>query len=264
MNIKPDVLQTVMVLLVNEDISCIYGYMEPLDGYRNVYLYTQGGQQTEPVTYYIGKYGACPVAVRKIPPVFQANYNASTVVMMADQCFPNLGAVISVGVACGIKRKAQICDVLVSSKILNYDYDITVQGYLLKGEAITVSTPVVTLFTQPVQWPNYAVEEYSKLNRQRVPNVKSGVIVSGPCVVDPTKSGFVRNFADEVIGIEMDGVNLFAENQHVAIHTIIVKAVCDFGDGTNITVKQPIAALLAANLVHAGLSHPQAHEILKG
>ena len=239
--------------------------MEPLDGHRNIYLFNQGGQQTEPVAYYIGKYGACIAAVRKISPVFQANDNASTVVMMADQCFPNLDAIISVGIACGIKNNIQMCDVLVSSKILNYEYDITEKRYLPKGEAIIVSTPVVKLFTQPVQWPNYTVKKYLKAKRKRVPNVKSGVIVSGPYVVDdPAISGFVRNFAYDAIGIEMDGDNLFVENQHIAINTINVKAVCDFGDGKNIKANQPTAALLAADLVYRGLCHPQAPEILKG
>ena len=239
--------------------------MEPLDGHRNMYLFNQGGQQTEPVTYYIGKYGACIAAVRKIPPEFQANNNASTVAMMADKCFPNLGAIISVGIACGIKRKVQMCDVLVSSKVLCYDYDITEKGYLPKGEAIIVSTPVLKLFTQPVRWPNYTVKKYLKVKKQRVPNVKSGVIVSGPYVVDdPAISEFVRNFAYDAIGIEMDGSNLFALNQHIAIHTITVKAVCDFGDGKNITANQPTATLLAADLVYRGLCHPQASEILKG
>ena len=48
-------------------------------------------------------------------------------------------------------------------------------------------------------------------------------------------NGFVRNFAYDAIGIEMDGANLFAQNQHITIHTITVKAVCDFGDGKNIS-----------------------------
>ena len=145
-NIVCEVLQNVIVLLVNVNISSTYGCMEPLDGHENIYLFNQRGQQTEPITYYIGKYGACTAAIRKIPPVFQTNDTVSTVVMMADQCFPNLVAVISVGVASGIKKKVQICDVLVSSKVLNYDYDITAKKYLPKGEATAVSSQVPRVF----------------------------------------------------------------------------------------------------------------------
>ena len=264
-SIEIKALKSVKVLLVStSEFSVIWDHLEPLDGYKHIYRYNQIGRQTQLITYYIGKYGACQAAIIKISPVFEAN-NTSSIIMMADQCFPNLGAIISVGVACGIKKKAQICDVLVSSKVINYNYDITMDQHLPVGKAITVPSPVVKLFTQPVQWPNDAVKKYLKVNRQRIPNVKSGVILSGPYIVDdPAISGLVRNFADETIGIEMDGANLFTENQHIAIHTFIVKAVCDFGDGRNIKVNQHTAALLAADLVHRGLSRPQAPEILQG
>ena len=267
-NIEVDVLQSIVVLLVNihgTSESVIHRYLQPLDGHTNLYKFYQSAQQTEPVTYYIGKYGACPTAIRWLLPKSQASHDHSIVVMMADQCFPNLGAIISVGVAYGIKKKAQLCDVLVSSKILNYDYDITVKKYLPKGEATALSTPVVKLFTQRVQWPNDAVKKHLEVNRQQIPNVKSGVIMSGPHVVnDPAIIGLVRNFADGVIGIEIGGANVFAKRQHFTINTIIVKAVCDFGDGKNIKVNHPFAALLATDLVHTGLSHPQAPEILQG
>ena len=258
-------LQSVIVLLVSvNEFSIAWKYLELLDGHKDIYRYKQSGQQTELVTYYIGKYGTCPTAIIKIPPVFKANNNLSTIVMMADQCFPNLHAIISVGVACGIKNKIQMCDVLVSSKVINYDYDTIMKSCLPKGEAVIVSSPVIKLFTQPVQWPCDTVKKYLKVNRRRIPYVKSGVILSGPYVVDnPLMNRSLRNFADDATGIEMDGSNLFAD-QHISANTIIVKAVCDFGDGKSIKVNQHTAALLATDLVHTGLSHPQAPEILKG
>ena len=257
-------LQSVAVLLLStHETSFIREYLQPLDGHENVYRLRQ---QAEIVTYHIGKYGTCIAAVRKIPPVFKENDNPAAVVMMANQCFPNLGAVISVGVACGIKKKTQICDVLVSTKVINYNYDITMERYLPKGEAVTVSSSVIKLFTQPVHLPNDAVNKYLEVNNQQIPNVKTGVMLSGPYVVDGPAAinKLVKNFGVEVIGIEMDGANLFVKNQEATLNTIIVKAVCDFGDGKNIEINQDTAALLAANLVYTGLSHPQAPEILKG
>ena len=262
-----DVLRSIVVLLVNVHGTCdsvIHRYLQPLDGHVNVYIFYQGGQ-AELVTYYIGKCGTCPTAIRGLPRNFQGNDNHGTVVMMADQCFPNLGTIISVGVACGVKRKAQILDVLLSSKVINYNYDITVKACSPKGEAISVSSSVVKLFAQPVQWPSDTTKNYLAANRQQIPNVKSGVILSGPFVVnDPAINKLVKNLAVEAIGIEMDGANLFAKNQEATVNTIIVKAVCDFGDGKSIKANQLTAALLAANLIRSGLSHPQASEILKG
>ena len=256
-----------MVLLVSSnEFSVIWNSLQPLDSYKDIYRYTQVGCQTQSTTYYIGKYGACPAAIMKIPPVFEASNNASTAVMMADQCFANLDAIISVGVICGIKKKAQICDVLVSSKVINYSYDITMKGYIPKGEAITVSNAVAKLFAQPVQWPSEPVmKKYLEFNRQRIPDVKSGLILSGPYVVDdPAINKMVKKFAVEAIGIEMDGANIFGKNQKATVNKIIVKGVCDFGDGKDIKVNQNTAALLASDLVYIGLSHPQASEILKG
>ena len=264
-SIEMEVLKSVKVLLVfTSEFSVMWNYLEPLNGYKHIHRYNQIGHQTQIITYYIGKYGACHAAIIKISPVFEPN-NTSTIVMMADQCFPNLDAVISVGVVCGIKKKAQICDVLVSSKVINYIYDITTKEYIQKGEAITLSNAVVKLFAQPVQWPSELGKKYLEVNRQQIPDVKCGMILSGPYVVDdPAINEMVKKFAVEAIGIEMDGANIFANNQKATVNTIIVKAVCDFGDGKDIKVNQNTAALLASDLVYIGLSHPQASEILKG
>ena len=262
-SIEAEVLQNIMLLLVDVNISYTYGYLQPLDGHRSIYLLNQGEQETELITYYIGKYGACPAAVRKISCVLEAKGNARTIHMMADQCFPNLDAIISVGVACGIKNKIQLFDALVSSKVINYD--IERQGYLPKGEAITVSSHLLKLFTQPVQWPDNRIKKHLIDSGVPMPNVKSGTVLSGPYTVGGTAiRRFIKNFGDKAIGIEMDGANLFAESHQITTSTIIVKVVCDYGDGNNIGKCKSTARLLSADLVHKTLSDSQAFETLKG
>ena len=265
-----EVLQSVTVLLVavhRNEISIICKYLQPLDGHKDVYRFKQVGHQTELVTYYIGKYGACPAAVRYAPLGIAMHHTTSSVLIMAYQCFPYLCAIVSIGIACGIKKKVQMCDILVSSKVLHYDKVMDKhQEYLPKGKAITVSSQLLKLFTQPVQWPDDAMKKYLKDHGQRSPNVKSGVILSGPFPVDDpalTKT-LAENFPDKGIGIEMDRAYLFPENQQSTVNIIIVKAVCDFGDGKNVTMYQYTAALLAANLVHNCLSDTHASEFFKG
>ena len=270
-DIEVEVLQNVSVLLVTINTtkpsffkSVICKYLQPLDGHKNIYGFNQGGHQTELVTYYyIGKYGACTAAITYFSPGIKIHCTTSTITMMAKHCFPNLGAIISIGIACGIKKKVQLCDVLVSSEVVNYDKQI--EEYVPKGKAITVSSQLLKLFTQPFQWPNHAMKKYLKDHRQRIPNVKSGVILSGPYPVDPavTKT-LVEKFTHEGIGIEMDGAYPFAENQQTTLNYIIIKAVCDFGDGKNITKYYHTAALLAADLVHKCLSEPHAVEFFTG
>ena len=248
-----------MVLVVDVNISYTYGYLQPLDGHRNVYLFNQGEQEAELVTYYIGKYGACPGAVSCV----LGESKARTVHMMADQCFPNLGGIISVGVACGIKNKTQLFDALVSSKIINYGNER--QRYLPKGEAITVSSHLLKLFTQPVQWPNYEIKKTLIDDGVPMPDVKSGTILSGSYFVgDSVIQTLIKNFADKAIGIEMDGANLFVENHQITTNTIMVKVVCDFGDGENMESCKSTARLLSADLVHKTLNDPQTFETLRG
>ena len=263
-HIENEVLQSVMVLLVStQETSIIRKYLQPLDGHENVYRFRQ---QTDRVTYHIGKYGVCRAAVRMIFPGAKVHDSASNVSVMADQCFPNLGAIISVGVVCGIKSKVQLCDVLVSSKVINYDKALYEhQGYLPKGEAVTVSSQLIKLFAQPVQWPDDKTKKHLTDRGMPMPKVKVGTILSGPYVVsDPAIKRLIKNFADKAVGIEMNGAHLLPENQKATANIIIVKAVCDFGDGKNIERYNYTATLLAVDLAHKSLSNPQAFQVLEG
>ena len=247
-----------MVLLVDVNISYTYGYLQPLNGHRKVYLFNQCKQEAELVTYYVGKYGACPAAVSC---VLGVKGNARTVCMMADQCFPNLGGIISVGIAYGIKNRTQLLDALVSSKVINYGSEDL--GYFPKGETIIVSSHLLKLFDQPVQWPNDEIKRHLIGTGMPIPNVKSGTILSGPYTVGDSR--LIESFADQAIGIEMDGVNLHAKNNQITTtNTIIVKVVCDFGDGKNTERCKSTARLLSADLVHKALNDPKAFETLRG
>ena len=269
-SIEKEVLQSVMVLLVTVNInatSATRSYLQPLDGHKNIYKFYQGGQQAKVIIYHIGKYGACQAAIREIPPYIEVHDSTSSISVMAHLCFPNLGGIVSVGVACGIKGKVKMCDVLVSSQILKYEKASDEHDeYSPRGEAIVVSSQLKKLITQPVQWPSDAIKKRLHDNGERMPDVKSGVILSGPYLVDDPimKKALAKNFAREAIGIEMDGAHLFITNQQIAANTVIIKAVCDFGDGRNRKKYQPTAALLAADLVHKCLRDPQAPEVLKG
>ena len=259
-DIETEVLQIVMVLLVTRNVNeflATYGYLQPLDGHDNIYKFDQGRQQTKVVTYYIGRYGACPAAIRNISSGYEIHNT-----MMINQCFPNLGGIISVGVTRGIKGVVKLCDVLVSSKVVNFDISRVKEEP--NAEAVVISPQLSKLFAQPIQWPNDEIKKRLSGSGEKIPDVKSGAILNGPQLVDDqTIQKLVETFAHEVIGVEIGG-HPFSVNQGSTANTIIVKAVCDFGDGNNIEKYEPTAALLAADLVHECLTNPSAHEALKG
>ena len=263
---KAEILQKIMILLVTAnpvETSATHSYLKPLNDHDYVYKFNQGVQQGSDVIYYIGQYGACPAAIRGDSEVCSS---IKTLSMMADQCFPNLGGIISVGIVHGIKDKVQIYDVLVSEKVINYDKaENKDEGYLQKGKPIIVSSELFKLFTQRDEWPDVRNKKYLNDHGNLIPNVKSGVLLSGPCTVDnpATEKILSRDFANEAIGIEMDRAYFYTESQYITPNTIIVKAVSNFENEKNDEVYELIASLLAADLVHKCLSDPQAPEIFK-
>ena len=150
-HIETEVLQNITVLLVTVTIIetlATLSYLQPFDGHGNIYKFTQGVEPGKVIIYYVGRYGACPAAVTQVPSDFQVHNSTSSISIIADQCFPNLGGIISVGVACGIKGKVEICDVVVSSKVVNYDRERNEhEGYSPRGEAIVVPYQLSKLFT---------------------------------------------------------------------------------------------------------------------
>lgn len=269
-DIETEVLQCITVLLVtvtiNESLATL-SYLQPLVGHRNIYKFTQGVEPGKVIVYYVGKYGACPAAVTQVPSDFQVHNSTRSISIIADQCFPNLGGIISVGVACGVKGKVEMCDVVVSSKVVNYDRARNEhEGYSPRGEAIVVPYQLSKLFNQPVQWPNDTIRKRLNDNGTHIPNVKFGVILSGPYYANDSvmKKTLIRNFACEALCIEMSRSHLVTTNQQTIPSTVVVKAVCDFGDGKNKKVYQSTAALLAADVVNQCLSDPKALDMLKG
>ena len=272
-DIEAKVLQNIMVLLVAVNINetlAAHSYLQPLDGHEYLYQFYkplyQDGQQSKVVVYYIGKYGACTAAIRNVPAGFEVYNSASTVLTMADQCFLNLSAIISVGVACGIKKKVKMCDVLVSSKFVNFDKTRDAsEGYFQGRETVTVSPQLIKLFTQFEQWPSDAIRKRLNDNKISPPKVKTGIILSGPYHAEDAviSTALVKKQVREAIGIEVEGSHVHVEKEQ-SIATITIKGVCDFGDGKDTEMYQPTAALIAADLVHKCLSNPQAYEMLKG
>ena len=270
-NIQDEVLEKIVVLLVtvnNNETLATRSYLKPLDGHENIYKFSKRddfNQLHEVATYYIGKYGACPAAIRVIPPGSQVLGGASSVPRMALGCFPHLGAIIGVGVACGVEKKVKMCDVVVSSKVVNYDQGRIQHGeFTSRGQAINASEYLHMLLTERVKWPNDSFRKRLQESKMHIPKVKSGVVLSGPYLIDDAvmKQLLIKDFAQEAIGVEMEGAYLFAASRPASTDVILVKAVCDYGDGRKDKSYQPTAALMAADWVHTQLSDPQVPDMV--
>ena len=260
-NIEEEVRNSVVIWLVtmntNETLATQV-YLQQLDD-KHVYkvLKTQNGQD---ITYYVGRYGNYPAALINVPSDFKIHDTTSGITKITYEYFPNIIVVINVGILCGVEDKVKMCDVLVSSEIVNYNKD----G--IRGEMITVSPQLTKLFTQSTQWPSDFIKKYLNNSQIPMPIVQSGVILSGPYLSEDhvMKATLVKSVAPEAVGIEIEGMHPFNETQMTMRSTIIVKAVCDFKDRQKNEIYQPTAALLAAGLVHTCLRSDQARRIFAG
>ena len=219
------------------------------------------GPLRKTATYIFGKFGAFNVAVHRM--VSQGPAAAQDVIIVAAHCFGhNLNAIIAVGVACGVEKKSDYLDVLVAEKISCYQrarYGIGDKDELpIKNRDITnlpTSSFFLDIFNQPPQWPtNEKGETVAKLAKK--PVLRLGTILSGNKLVDnqQVKEELLKNFSPEAIGIEMEGAGLYHNYKDHNYEILVIKGVCDFGDGKKDKKYQPTAALLAAECLRHYLS----------
>ena len=263
---KNKVLRSIEVLLMTININetlVIQGYLQRLNGHANVYKFLKhidlDGQTAKYVTFYIGKYGICPAAIGVVPDDLEVHRSHNSLAVMAYDCFPNLSTILSIGITCGIQKKVKMCDVLVSSKIVYYDKE---KAEPEKSE-IGISNQLIQIFNQPDGWPRESIQERLKYNQIMLPNVITGVILSGLHLNnDPAIKN--EDIAPKVIGTDMEGVPLFGGALQTMANIIIVKAVCGFQAGRYDETYQPTAALLAADLVYECLSSSQTQKLFTG
>jgi nucleoside phosphorylase len=136
-------------------------------------------------------------------------------------------AVIMVGIAFGVNEEKQhIGDILISKQIMDYDLqrigtDTDSKFVIIpRGDRPSASPRMLSRFRAAA---NYW---------ETPPKVRFGLILSGAKLVDN------QDFRDQLlkfeagtIGGEMEGGGLYAVAQRKKVDWILVKAICDWGDG---------------------------------
>ena len=243
--------------------------LEPMEGSTTLlrYQHNYTGLLAKVATYTFGRFGAFNAAIQRM--TIQGPASAQDVITIAADCFGhNLNAIFSVGVACGVRKKNNMLDVLVSKKVTFYK--AARQGTNKEGKLEIISRDIANLptsefllqhFYNPPEWPTESSKVAASLKTKK-PKKHTGLLLSGDYLVDNEefKDKLLNAFAKEAIGIEMEGAGLYHDYRSHNYEILIVKAVCDFGDGKKNKDYQPTAALLAAECLHHYLSR----EISKG
>ena len=146
-------------------------------------------------------------------------------------------AVIMVGIAFGTRpRKQKMGSVLVSKQLQTYEpQKVTDGAYVPRGDRVTASTHLLDKFASgDLDWKGDAPVQF-------------GLILSGEKLVNAAKfRDSLLELEQEAIGGEMEGVGLYVAASDAKVDWLLVKAICDWGDGSKNDEHQQVAARNAA------------------
>ena len=151
-------------------------------------------------------------------------------------------AVIMVGIAFGVNEEKQaIGDILVSEQLRLYDLQRvgTKDGrveIILRGDKPHASPWLINRLRS------------AELHEWKSAKVRFGAVLTGEKLVDNVDfRNQLRGFEPEAIGGEMEGAGLYVSCHDKKTDWILVKAICDWGDGHKATDKDERQALAAHN-----------------
>lgn len=156
-------------------------------------------------------------------------------------------AVIMVGIAFGlIPEEQHLGDILVSRQLVGYELQKIEQradGAEIvrpRGDRVQASPRLLSLLRA-------SIFDWSE------PKVHFGLVLSGDKLVNSKNfSNKLLGIESEAIGGEMEGTGAYAAAYRNNIHWILIKAICDWADGTKDDAYQKMAAENAARfLLHA-------------
>jgi nucleoside phosphorylase len=153
-------------------------------------------------------------------------------------------AIIMVGIAFGAKpEKQKLGDILVSHQIMAYEPEKEGKRRISRGVRVNASVPLLDVARNAdLDWSE--------------PKVHFGIILTGEKLVNNLafRNRLITQEPEAVGGeMEANGLYLAASGSHV--NWILVKAICDWADGTKNDEAQPLAAINAARFALSMLQH---------
>lgn len=245
-------VDVVILVVNNHELDAVLHLLKPLPKQRRIYRTHIGTE-----TYYLGRYGLYCTAVSRcrmgsVGPGSAAHATPRAIALWQPK------ALIMVGIAFGANRKKhKIADVLVATQIIPYEPQRVGQRREQRGEPLSTNPTLLNRFCNAPGW------HFSRPDGREV-IVDDGPILSGEKLVDEEefKAELIDRYPTS-IGGEMEGAGLSGAASMEGTPWILVKAICDWADGTKTDRHQPLAAAAAASLVEHVLKHKGALDGLK-
>ena len=221
MPFSEDLVKGITVLLMTAtslELRGIMGYLKPKDGNGKI-IQTYTDTEAEKIRLYIGKYGKCPVAVGITAEGPHSGKIITTRIMEAVK--PRY--VIAVGICYGMdKSKTSPGDVIVSSAIYDLRVDNTLQP---RGGTPPVGATLLQVFSSPIG--------YSHTQDGKEVKVHCSPFITGPLIVSSKHKEQLKGLRPDALGGDIEGADIMAaaENAPYKVEAIVIKAICNWGDG---------------------------------
>ncbi len=232
--------QVLLLAATLTERNAILERMQAPLGHERILRVFEGAQ-----TYYVGVLGSVGVALTTSRAGSDLR-DGSAMVTPEAIGLVEPRAVVSVGIAFGgYTEKLRIGDVLVSTHVIPYGpAREQTDGRIHRGGEHDAGSILLNRFLEARNWVFPRSDGYRC-------KVVDGRMLSGPKLVDslPFKTELFTDHP-EAIGGEMEGTGVYAGSERRGISEwIIVKSVCDWGDGTKGDAHHALAATVAVEFV---------------
>lgn len=231
-------VQVLLLTSTDTERKALHLRMAPLAGRKGL---VEGAIHR--VTYRLGRLGRYPVAHVESTAGSQARHGAALTIHDAlNELEPKV--VLSVGIAFGLDPKKQrLGDVIVAEAVIPYELQRVDMKVIHRAQPILCGSLLSERFrTRRADWRFACGEEFV--------NVFQGVMLSGEKLVDSKEflGRLIEAFPQAVAG-EMEGAGLYAATARQGVEVLLVKALCDWGNGSKTDRVQAFAAKAAVSLV---------------
>jgi len=201
-------------------------------------------------TFYLGTFGAYQTVIT-LSTMGPLGPGGATLTTAATIQLWNPTVVLMVGIAFGANRdKQKPADVLVTEHLVPYEHQRVGKELIFRNTIPPSSPPLVDRFRNTLGW---------RFNRPDGTSCGKhvGQVLSGEKLIDsqPYKDVLLQRFPT-AIGGEMEGAGLYAACVRANKPWILVKGVCDWGDGKKNDTYHEMAAAAAVSLCMHVFSDP--------
>lgn len=235
----------VLILTATEvELKYALARLKPLESSAGILKGVQGNE-----TYYLGKFGAFNAVVAKCE-MGLSGVNASILTTEEALRLWQPKAAFMVGIAFAKDASKQhIGEVLVAKSVIPYDNQrVGEQVVVHRGQPLPSDAALLNRFENAYDW-KFVLPDGSLCKKD------SGPILSAEKLVDSLafRDALFKQFPNAVGG-EMEGAGFYAAAYRKRVPCLLLKSICDWGDGKKHKRHQPLAAATACSLLYQVLS----------